>query len=297
MSTPLEPQSNANGSPRGRVRVARVGCGQRRDRVPGRRLAARDPDLGRAARARQPVPRARALEQAAGARVRLRDGARRPQPRQARELRARAHQADRGRSAHRPEQAPVRGHRSARRARPRHRRLQDRQRDRHRAQAGAPLLLRDVLPAAGARADHRVGLRRRDRVPAQGERAAPARRGPAVPDRQLPGRLGADDAGRAGPRRDRPDPAGRLAAVLLGGRRRQEPDALHRAGCSAAPGSASLLGDLGHGKFDGAHIVNNFESLDPANTYWTQALQPLRQGRHGAAALPRSSRSGGAATS
>src|SRR4051812_871701 len=34
--------------------------------------------------------------------------------------------------------------------------------------------------------------------------------------------------------------------------------------------TASLAGDLGHGKFDGAHIVNNFESLDPANTYWTK---------------------------
>ena len=42
------------------------------------------------------------------------------------------------------------------------------------------------------------------------------------------------------------------------------------AGCSAAAGLASLAGDLGHGKFDGAHIVNNFESLDPANTYWTK---------------------------
>ena len=33
---------------------------------------------------------------------------------------------------------------------------------------------------------------------------------------------------------------------------------------------ASLAGDLGHGKFDGAHIVNNFESLDPANTFWAK---------------------------
>ncbi len=33
---------------------------------------------------------------------------------------------------------------------------------------------------------------------------------------------------------------------------------------------ASLYGDLGNGKFDGAHIVNNFESLDPANTYWSK---------------------------
>jgi len=34
--------------------------------------------------------------------------------------------------------------------------------------------------------------------------------------------------------------------------------------------TASLLGDLGLGKFDGANIVNNFESLDPANTYWSK---------------------------
>jgi pimeloyl-ACP methyl ester carboxylesterase len=30
----------------------------------------------------------------------------------------------------------------------------------------------------------------------------------------------------------------------------------------------SLAGDLGNGKFDGAHLVQNFESLDPANTFW-----------------------------
>lgn len=32
--------------------------------------------------------------------------------------------------------------------------------------------------------------------------------------------------------------------------------------------TASLLGDLGNGKFDGANLVNNFEQLDPGNTYW-----------------------------
>ncbi|HEX6114465.1 MAG TPA: DUF3141 domain-containing protein, partial [Geminicoccaceae bacterium] len=32
----------------------------------------------------------------------------------------------------------------------------------------------------------------------------------------------------------------------------------------------SLAGDLGNGTFDGAHLVQNFESLDPANTYWTK---------------------------
>jgi pimeloyl-ACP methyl ester carboxylesterase len=31
---------------------------------------------------------------------------------------------------------------------------------------------------------------------------------------------------------------------------------------------ASLAGDLGDGVFDGAHLVANFESLDPANTLW-----------------------------
>ncbi len=33
---------------------------------------------------------------------------------------------------------------------------------------------------------------------------------------------------------------------------------------------ASLSGDLGNGKFDGAHLVSNFENLNPANTYWSK---------------------------
>ena len=33
---------------------------------------------------------------------------------------------------------------------------------------------------------------------------------------------------------------------------------------------ASLWGDLGNGKFDGAWLVNNFEQLNPANTYWSK---------------------------
>lgn len=33
---------------------------------------------------------------------------------------------------------------------------------------------------------------------------------------------------------------------------------------------ASLAGDLGHGRFDGALLVNNFEQLDPANAYWSK---------------------------
>ncbi|MFC3376385.1 DUF3141 domain-containing protein [Rugamonas sp. CCM 8940] len=34
--------------------------------------------------------------------------------------------------------------------------------------------------------------------------------------------------------------------------------------------AASLAGDLGNGKFDGAYLVDNFEQLDPANTYWNK---------------------------
>lgn len=32
----------------------------------------------------------------------------------------------------------------------------------------------------------------------------------------------------------------------------------------------SWLSDVGHGKFDGAHLVSNFEDLNPANTLWTK---------------------------
>jgi hypothetical protein len=32
----------------------------------------------------------------------------------------------------------------------------------------------------------------------------------------------------------------------------------------------SLAGDLGNGTFDGAHLVQNFESLDPSNTLWSK---------------------------
>jgi pimeloyl-ACP methyl ester carboxylesterase/tellurite resistance protein len=33
---------------------------------------------------------------------------------------------------------------------------------------------------------------------------------------------------------------------------------------------AALAGDLGNGRFDGAHLVANFENLNPANTLWTK---------------------------
>jgi pimeloyl-ACP methyl ester carboxylesterase len=40
---------------------------------------------------------------------------------------------------------------------------------------------------------------------------------------------------------------------------------------------ASLAADLGHGKFDGAHLVSNFEQLNPANTYWTKLFNLYSQ--------------------
>ncbi len=33
---------------------------------------------------------------------------------------------------------------------------------------------------------------------------------------------------------------------------------------------ASMAGDIGHGRFDGAYLVNNFENLNPSNTYWSK---------------------------
>ncbi|HYB10202.1 MAG TPA: DUF3141 domain-containing protein, partial [Alphaproteobacteria bacterium] len=33
---------------------------------------------------------------------------------------------------------------------------------------------------------------------------------------------------------------------------------------------AALTSDLGHGKFDGSWLVQNFENLNPSNTYWTK---------------------------
>ena len=56
----------------------------------------------------------------------------------------------------------------------------------------------------------------------------PAGRRQALRDRQLPGRLGGHDARRHPPGAVRPDHHRRLAAVLLGGRARQESDALQR---------------------------------------------------------------------
>ncbi|HJQ62963.1 MAG TPA: DUF3141 domain-containing protein, partial [Burkholderiales bacterium] len=39
-------------------------------------------------------------------------------------------------------------------------------------------------------------------------------------------------------------------------------------GMAGGSWTASLLADMGNGIFDGAHLVQNFENLNPANTFW-----------------------------
>ncbi|MCW7538539.1 DUF3141 domain-containing protein [Aquabacterium sp. A7-Y] len=42
----------------------------------------------------------------------------------------------------------------------------------------------------------------------------------------------------------------------------------YAAGMLGGTWTASLAADLGNGKFDGAHLVQNFENLNPANSWW-----------------------------
>ena len=50
---------------------------------------------------------------------------------------------------------------------------------------------------------------------------------------------------------------------------------------------SSFTADLGDGKFDGAYLVQNFENLNPANTFWDKYYHGVRQRRHRRAALSR----------
>ena len=201
--------------------------------------AALDPVLGHAARARQQLRRAQPRRTAAGAAFRLRNGRRRTHARAAGQLRAGAHRPAGGRDG-RSEAAALRDHRSARRPRPGHRRLQGRFAGRRRAARGTSGLLRDLLPRSRAGPDAARRLQRRAAIREEGARAASGER-QAGDRRQLPGRLGGDDARRGRSGRHRPDRDQRRADVLLGrrvaGRRGRQPDALCRAACWAAPGS------------------------------------------------------------
>jgi hypothetical protein len=116
--------------------------------------------LGHAAPARQQLHRARAPGPAAGAALRARAGDGRPHLAAAGELRAAAHRAARGHGDRRPAPA-LRDHRSERRPRPRHRRLQGRLAGGRRAACGPPGVLRHVLPGARTGPDLARCLHRR----------------------------------------------------------------------------------------------------------------------------------------
>ena len=97
-------------------------------------------------------------------------------------------------------------------------------------------------------------------------------------DRQLPGRLGGHDARGDAARAVRADHHRGLAAVLLGGRARQDP-MRYSGGLLGGSWLTALTSDMGGGKFDGAWLVQNFESLNPANTLLDQTVQSLFQDR------------------
>ena len=104
----------------------------------------------------------------------------------------------------------------------------------------------------------------------------PQAAGQTVCHRQLPGRLGIDDPCRRRPAPARPDPSCRFADRLLVRRRGKESDALFRRPARRQL-AASLASDVGHGQFDGAFLVNNFEQLNPAHTYWTKLYNVYSQ--------------------
>ena len=108
----------------------------------------------------------------------------------------------------------------------------------------------------------------------------------AVRHRQLPGRLGADDARRAGAEAGRTDPARRLADLLLGRCRRQEPDAL------LGRAARRHLDGLARGRPRPRQVRRRLprqqlREPQPVEHLLDQALQPVREGRHRARALPR----------
>jgi hypothetical protein len=158
----------------------------------------------------------------------------------------------------------------ARRPRPRHRRLQGRLAGGRRAAAGHPVYFvmffpepepgQTLLDVCNA---ERVFVKRvRELHP---DAPKPADR------RQLPGRLGGHDAGRRQPRRHRPGGRRRRADVVLGRRVARgagDNPMRYAGGLLGGTWLASLTSDLGAGKFDGAWLVQNFENLNPANTFW-----------------------------
>src|SRR5205814_7771296 len=92
----------------------------------------------------------------------------------------------------------------------------------------------------------------------------------ACGDRQLSGRLADHDDCGDQTQPDGANHAGRFAAVVLGGVRGMNP-MRYLGGMLGGTWLTALSGDLGNGIFDGANLVANFESLNPANTFWQKA--------------------------
>ena len=114
----------------------------------------------------------------------------------------------------------------------------------------------------------------------------PARRRQALRHRQLPGRLGRAAGGGDPARAVRPDHRRRLAAVVLGRRRRREPDALHR-----RPGRRQL-GDRARRRprqrqVRRRHAGREFREPESVEHLVDQEVQPLVEGRYRRAALHR----------
>ncbi|MCK7498050.1 MAG: DUF3141 domain-containing protein [Comamonadaceae bacterium] len=190
-----------------------------------------------------------------------------------------------------PKRRPLRHHRPARRPRPGHRRLQGRLAGRRRAARRAPGLLRDLLPRSRAGPD---AARRR----ATPSASSCSKVRELHPDSPKPAIVGNCQGGWAAmmlaavrPGRHRPDRDQRRADVLLGRRLAARARATTRcatpAACSAAPGSRRSRADLGAGMFDGAYLVRELREPEPGQHVLGQVLQPVRERRHRAAALPR----------
>ena len=211
---------------------------------------------------------------------------RRPHPAAAGQLHAGAHRSA-GRHGGRSGQAAVRRRRPARRPRARHRRHEAGQRDRRRP-GGRPPLLLHRLPARRPMPGQTIEdvcaaeaafLEEVARLPSRG-------RGQAGDRRQLPGRLADHDDGRDPARAVRPDPAGRLAALLLGGRARPQSDALSRrhAGRHMADGAGRRSRQRHLRRRQPGRQLRIAQS---GEHLLGEALRPLFQGRHRSRALPR----------
>ncbi|SSW73339.1 hypothetical protein AVE30378_05692 [Achromobacter veterisilvae] len=253
-------------------------------RIRSGRLAARRALRRRDAPARQSISRTHGQARPERAEHGIRTGAGRPRPAAPRQLRPAAHQAA-GRRGNGSDQAPLPGRGPARRARPGHRRIQARKRDRRGRARGASLLFRDLPAAAHARPDRRRRDDGRGAVPGRDHRAAPQRRRQAGRSRQLPGGL-ADHDDRRGPAGTvRPHHRRRRPAVVLVRLARHEPHALCR-----RPAGRQLAhrADQRPGRRQVRRRLAGAELREPESGEHAvvQAVQPVLQCGHRGVALP-----------